>query len=360
MLTGAGLPERVTVQWEIAHDEAFTRIAARGEESAELAWAHSVHAEAGGAGAGALVLVPLHGARPAQHGRPHAHRAGRRCRGRVVQLRDRQLPALGRGPLRRLAPRRRRRPRPGDVPRRLHLRIRLAAEGGAPGRGRPCAHARRVPRALRHAQERPGPAGRARRRAVAAGVGRPRGRQRLRQPAGAGAGARLQGPARRRLPRLLGAHAVPEVGAPGRCRHAHRRPARLGPAGAHPPARRPPVPRRAGLPEARPRRLEHRGAEGLPRVSRHAPHAARRRAGALARRRLGPRPPVEPARAADADGALLVERPGRRAGGGTYWTDGWDGYPAARASACSARSRSASWPASSCSAATSTATTSPT
>src|SRR5438132_14415501 len=48
MLTGAGLPERVTVQWEIAHDEAFTRIAARGEESAERVWAHSVHAEPAG------------------------------------------------------------------------------------------------------------------------------------------------------------------------------------------------------------------------------------------------------------------------------------------------------------------------
>jgi len=48
MLTGAGLPERVTVQWEIAFDEAFTRIAARGEESAELAWSHSVHAEPAG------------------------------------------------------------------------------------------------------------------------------------------------------------------------------------------------------------------------------------------------------------------------------------------------------------------------
>jgi len=45
MLTGAGLPERVPVSWELAHDEAFTRIAARGEETAELAWAHSVHAE---------------------------------------------------------------------------------------------------------------------------------------------------------------------------------------------------------------------------------------------------------------------------------------------------------------------------
>ncbi|HEY4065897.1 MAG TPA: alkaline phosphatase D family protein [Burkholderiaceae bacterium] len=45
MLTGAGLPERASVEWELAEDEGFTRIVARGEESAELAWAHSVHAE---------------------------------------------------------------------------------------------------------------------------------------------------------------------------------------------------------------------------------------------------------------------------------------------------------------------------
>ncbi|MES3013909.1 MAG: PhoD-like phosphatase N-terminal domain-containing protein, partial [Pseudomonadota bacterium] len=38
-LTGAGLPERVTVEWEIARDEAFTNIAARGEEVAEANWA---------------------------------------------------------------------------------------------------------------------------------------------------------------------------------------------------------------------------------------------------------------------------------------------------------------------------------
>ena len=47
-LTGAGLPEQVTVQWEIARDEAFTDIAARGEDTAEAAWAHSVHAEPAG------------------------------------------------------------------------------------------------------------------------------------------------------------------------------------------------------------------------------------------------------------------------------------------------------------------------
>jgi len=45
MLTGAGLPERVTVRWELAHDAGFTQIAASGDEVAELAWSHSVHAE---------------------------------------------------------------------------------------------------------------------------------------------------------------------------------------------------------------------------------------------------------------------------------------------------------------------------
>ena len=43
-LIGAGLPERVPVQWELAADERFTRVVARGEEMAESAWAHSVHA----------------------------------------------------------------------------------------------------------------------------------------------------------------------------------------------------------------------------------------------------------------------------------------------------------------------------
>ncbi|MBX9793615.1 MAG: alkaline phosphatase D family protein [Burkholderiaceae bacterium] len=47
-LTGDDLPERVEVQWEVAHDEAFRHIAARGVETAEEAWAHSVHAEPGG------------------------------------------------------------------------------------------------------------------------------------------------------------------------------------------------------------------------------------------------------------------------------------------------------------------------
>ncbi|MFY7984384.1 MAG: alkaline phosphatase D family protein, partial [Burkholderiaceae bacterium] len=53
-LMGPGLPsdEPAPVQWEVAEDEAFTRIAARGTELADAAWAHSVHAEPSGLQAG--------------------------------------------------------------------------------------------------------------------------------------------------------------------------------------------------------------------------------------------------------------------------------------------------------------------
>ena len=47
-LTGFDLPAQVPVRWQIAHDEAFSRIAASGTETAEPASAHSVHAEVAG------------------------------------------------------------------------------------------------------------------------------------------------------------------------------------------------------------------------------------------------------------------------------------------------------------------------
>lgn len=47
-LTGSELPDSVPVQWELAHDEAFTRIAAKGTEQALADDAHCVHAEPGG------------------------------------------------------------------------------------------------------------------------------------------------------------------------------------------------------------------------------------------------------------------------------------------------------------------------
>jgi alkaline phosphatase D len=44
-LTGTDLPEQVPVQWELAEDEAFRNVVARGTETAVAADAHSVHAE---------------------------------------------------------------------------------------------------------------------------------------------------------------------------------------------------------------------------------------------------------------------------------------------------------------------------
>ena len=47
-LTGSGLPERAVVRWELASDERFLHVVAKGEETAEAEWAHSVHARARG------------------------------------------------------------------------------------------------------------------------------------------------------------------------------------------------------------------------------------------------------------------------------------------------------------------------
>lgn len=49
-LTGPGLEatDPVPVAWEVAEDEGFSRVVARGTEQAEAAWGHSVHAEPGG------------------------------------------------------------------------------------------------------------------------------------------------------------------------------------------------------------------------------------------------------------------------------------------------------------------------
>jgi len=47
-LTGGDLAPKETVRWELAADEAFARVVARGEETAEADWAYSVHAEPAG------------------------------------------------------------------------------------------------------------------------------------------------------------------------------------------------------------------------------------------------------------------------------------------------------------------------
>ena len=89
-------------------------------------------------------------------------------------------------------------------------------------------------------------------------------------------------------------------------------PPRLGHAGTHPPGRRSPVPRSAGLPEARSRRLEHDPARRVPGAGRSEAQPPRPGAGALALRRLGRGAALEPARPADADDPLRLGRPGRR------------------------------------------------
>ena len=71
-LTGPDLPPQVSVRWELARDEGFTQIAARGTETATADEAHSVHAEPSSARTGAHLLVPLRGAGPAQREWTHA------------------------------------------------------------------------------------------------------------------------------------------------------------------------------------------------------------------------------------------------------------------------------------------------
>jgi len=59
-LTGDDLPPEVSVQWELAEDEAFSRIAARGRETARADDAHSVHAEPAGLASGRLYWYRFH------------------------------------------------------------------------------------------------------------------------------------------------------------------------------------------------------------------------------------------------------------------------------------------------------------
>ena len=107
------------------------------------------------------------------------------------------------------------RPRPGHPPRRLHLRVRHElVHGDRRQRARELQprdrQPRRLPRAPRAVQDRPGPAGRARRVPVAGHLRRPRDRQQLglRHARGRPAAGRLLPPPQGRVQGLLGAHAA--------------------------------------------------------------------------------------------------------------------------------------------------------
>ncbi len=152
----------VTVRWERT-----TRAsrASRSGQACSPARAGARRARgAGRPGAGSLVPLPLHGRRRRQHLRPRPHAAGARRPSRGgCGARLRLLPALEHGrPCRLAAFGRRAGPDLVLARRRLHLRIPVPATPAqrVPG-GWVTDSASRTP-APRRAQERPGPAGRAR------------------------------------------------------------------------------------------------------------------------------------------------------------------------------------------------------
>ena len=271
--------------------------------------------------------------RRGEPGRPHAHRARRGCRRPAPALRLCLLPAIRAGLLRRLPPHRADDARPGRVPRRLHLRIVLGPRPRAQARRRGAVHARGLPRAPRALQVRP----RICRRRTRPVRGSSPGTTTKSTTTTPTTGPRTAWSARR-FSRAAPPRTAP-ITSTCRCRSA------CGPKGPTCASTRTstgaalarfhilddaPVPLLAGLPAPRPaRRLEHRRHRALraPAASRaHACSAARRSAGSSSA--LGESSAaLERARAAPRRWRSSTSKPGpgRRA-----WTDGWDGYPAAR------------------------------
>lgn len=145
-------------------------------------------------------------------------------------------------------------------------------------------------------------------------LGRPRDAERLGGRRLARPGPGLPPAPHRRRAGVLGASALPETAAPARCRHDAEPALRLGRPGAARHDRRPLVAGSAGLPESGPRRLQYGGSQGLCVPAQSAAHAAGRAAGAVAARQLGRDAPLEPARAADADGAVQLAGSGEGTG----------------------------------------------
>ena len=73
----------VTLRWEVAHDEAFTRIVQHGQVQAVAELALSGARRGARTGAGPLVFLPLHGRRRHQSGGPHPHLSRPRPRSRA-------------------------------------------------------------------------------------------------------------------------------------------------------------------------------------------------------------------------------------------------------------------------------------
>ena len=159
------------------------RVVRRGTAEAEPEFAHSLHVECGGLEPGRDYWYRFSaGGEASPIGRTRTAPAPRRA-ARPAAVRLRLLRQLRARLFLRLSPPGGRAARPRAVPRRLHLRIRqpvgpAGARAQRRGRGDRPAHLPQPPRAV---QDRPRPAGAARRGAVARHLGRPRGAERLRR-----------------------------------------------------------------------------------------------------------------------------------------------------------------------------------
>ena len=271
-----GMPDKpVAVQWEVANDEAFAqrrRARRRDRRGGRRALGPR---RAAGAPARPRVLLPVQSQRRDQSGGSHQDRAG--GGGERAGVRVRLLPAVRARLLHGLQAHGRGGPGPRDPRRRLHLRVRHRLVH-LDRRERPRQlqprdrQPRRLPRAPRPVQDRPGPAGRARRVPVAGDVRRPRGRQQLgrRDPRGGDAARLVHAPAQGRVPRLLGAHAAAQGGQADRHQHPDLPARRVREPGHVPRARHAPVPLRPEQRPDEPGAHDHRGAAGAVALRRTA------------------------------------------------------------------------------------------
>ena len=361
---GGGMPpEAVEVRWEVAHDEALPRDrrgAASRSPRRTLARTRSTSRSTGSSPAAGTTTASSPAARSARS----AARAPRRPPARpTTRLRFAfaSCQHYEQGYFAAYRHMAGGRPRPRRLPRRLHLRV---VAGGATT----CASTTRPSRtrstttatATRSTRRDPDLQAAHAALPVARDLGRPRGRQRLRRrprPEDRDAAERVPRAPRRRLPGLLRAHAAarrmrartgPTCGSTRASRFGRARAAstcsttastaRTRPARA---AARRQQRRRRAAPSARPTAARMLGAEQerwLPTGS-----AARRaRWNLIAQQTLM---------------AQLDRKPGQAQ---QFWTDGWDGYPAARAPPARLARRARSSPTRSCSAATCTRSGSPT
>ena len=203
-------PVRVPVHWNVATDDRMRHVVRRGVTFADPDFAHSVHVDVDRLEPGRWYWYQFHVRgewSPIGRTRtlvPHRDSPQRirfafaSCQHFEMGFYNAYQHMAQRGP------------RPGAVPRRLHLRGRRVAGAAAAARRPRADDRRRLPQPPRALQERREPAGHARRLSVAGGVRRSRGGEQLGRPVRRERiGARaLPAAPRRRVPGLLRAHAA--------------------------------------------------------------------------------------------------------------------------------------------------------